>query len=374
MKLGDIATYINGYAFKPIDWQSEGMPIIRIQNLNNPNQEFNYFNGAIDEKYVVRRGDILISWSASIGVFEWDREDAVLNQHIFKVKFDKIEVNKTYFKFVVSKALERAMQYMHGSTMKHITKGYFDAIPISLPDLKTQQKIADALTKANELIDKRKEQIEACDELIKSQFIEMFGDPVSNNKKWEVKQLQEIGTWKSGGTPSRSNNDYFKGDIDWYSAGELNQLYLEESVEKITQQAIEESSAKLFNKGSMLVGMYDTAAFKMGILQKDSASNQACANVMPNSSVNIVWLYYNLMHMKEHFLSNRRGIRQKNLNLGMIKEFLIPVPSIELQNEFVQFVQQVDKLKVEMQQSLVELENNFNSLMQKAFKGKLFSN
>nr|WP_307990362.1 restriction endonuclease subunit S [uncultured Niameybacter sp.] len=243
---------------------------------------------------------------------------------------------------------------------------------IYVPDIDEQSKIVEILDKVNKLIDKRKKQIEICNELIKFQFIEMFGDTVQNEKAWEVKQLQEIGTWKSGGTPSRSNHEYFKGEIDWYSAGELNKLYLEGSIEKITQQAIEESSAKIFNKGSMLVGMYDTAAFKMGILKKDSASNQACANVMPNESVNIVWLYYNLMHMKEHFLSNRRGIRQKNLNLGMIKEFDIPVPPIELQNQFAEFVQRIDKLKFEMEKSLTELENNFNALIQKAFKGELF--
>ena len=219
-------------------------------------------------------------------------------------------------------------------------------ISINYPEPSKQLKVVENLDKLSNIIEQRKEQIKLLDNLIKSRFVEMFGDTISNSKEWEIKQLQEVGSWKSGGTPSRTNKDYFSGDIDWYSAGELNELYLEESVEKITQEAISESSAKIFTRGSMLVGMYDTAAFKMGILKKDSASNQACANVMPNENVNIVWLYYNLSHMKEHFLSNRRGIRQKNLNLGMIKEFEIPVPPIDLQNQFATFVQQVDKLKV----------------------------
>jgi len=259
-----------------------------------------------------------------------------------------------------------------GTTRGKMTKSALNSIEIPIPNYDIQKKLVDVLDKAQALINQRKEQIQACDDLIKSQFIEMFGDTITNEKGWSVRQLQEVGTWQSGGTPSRTKKEYFMGDIDWYSAGELNQLYLEESTEKITQQAIQESSAKLFNKGSMLVGMYDTAAFKMGILKKDSASNQACANIMPNASINIVWLYYNLLHMKKYFLSNRRGIRQKNLNLGMIKEFIIPVPPIELQDQFAQFVQQVDKLKFGMEQSLKELEANFDSLMQRAFKGELF--
>lgn len=97
IRLGDIATYINGYAFKPKDWREKGIPIIRIQNLNDPNKEYNYFDGEIDSKYLVNEGDILISWSASIGVYEWRGQQGVLNQHIFKVDFNKIKIDKKYF-------------------------------------------------------------------------------------------------------------------------------------------------------------------------------------------------------------------------------------------------------------------------------------
>lgn len=176
----------------------------------------------------------------------------------------------------------------------------------------------------------------------------MFGDPVQNSKGYKYKKLEELGKWESGGTPSRKNNDYFKGSIPWYSAGELNSLYLYDSNEKITETAIEESSAKLFRKGSLFVGMYDTAAFKMGIATTDCSSNQACANIFPNRDVNVIWLYYELMEMKEFFLQNRRGVRQKNLNLGMIKGFEIPYAPSNLQNDFAAFVQQIDKSKFEI--------------------------
>ena len=96
LKLGEIATYINGYAFKPEDWDNKGRPIIRIQNLTNSSNEINYFSRDIDEKYIVNKGDILISWSASIGIYEWTKEAAVLNQYIFKVVFNKVDINKKY--------------------------------------------------------------------------------------------------------------------------------------------------------------------------------------------------------------------------------------------------------------------------------------
>ena len=89
VKLGDVATYINGYAFKPTDYASEGKPIIRIQDLTGNAYQTNRFAGILDDKYRVGWGDVLISWSASLGVYEWDAEEAWLNQHIFKVQFNK---------------------------------------------------------------------------------------------------------------------------------------------------------------------------------------------------------------------------------------------------------------------------------------------
>src|SRR5437868_9136857 len=85
-RLGDVAEYINGFAFKPTDWGETGVPIIRIQNLNSPNASFNYFDGQIADKFKVQNGDLLISWSASLDAFLWNRGEAILNQHIFNVR------------------------------------------------------------------------------------------------------------------------------------------------------------------------------------------------------------------------------------------------------------------------------------------------
>ena len=221
--------------------------------------------------------------------------------------------------------------------------------PVPVLDRKKQNEIVEILNKCKFIIDSRKRELVELDNLIKARFVEMFGDPVYNTNDLPIRNLNELGSWASGGTPSRTVPEYFEGNIDWYSAGELNTLFLEGSVEKITEEAIEKSATKLFKAGSLLIGMYDTAAFKMGILKEDSASNQACACITPNDEVNIIWLYYELQMMKEHFLSQRRGVRQKNLNLGMIKAFKIPITKREQQDEFSDFVKQVDKSKVTKQ-------------------------
>ena len=121
-RLGDIATYVNGYAFKPSDRGAKGLPIIRIQDLTGNSYDLGYYDGIYPEKIEINDGDILISWSGSLGIYIWNRGKALLNQHIFKVVFDKGDVSKKYFVFAVQYKLQEMMAKTHGATMKHIVK------------------------------------------------------------------------------------------------------------------------------------------------------------------------------------------------------------------------------------------------------------
>lgn len=232
-----------------------------------------------------------------------------------------------------------------GSAQPQITRENLKKVDVMIYPLKKQKIIVNILKKIENIHQIKIRILNKFDELVKARFVEMFGDPTFNNYGLPFRSLKNLGSWKSGGTPPRSNPAYFEGSIDWYSAGELNSLFLKDSVEKITAEAINKSSAKLFPSGSLLVGMYDTAAFKMGILQKESSCNQACACIIPSNKINVIFLYFELELMKNEFLKQRRGVRQKNLNLGMIKDFEVPYPSLELQNQFADFVKQVDKSK-----------------------------
>ena len=252
-----------------------------------------------------------------------------------------------------------------GGAQPHISQGYVKNILIPVLPMEKQKEIALAFSKLDNLLNSRNQQVEKLDQLVKSRFIELFGDPKYN--KSNLVRIGEIGALTSGGTPSRAKPEYFEGDIRWYSAGELNSLYLPDSVEHISERALQQSSAKLFNKGTLMIGMYDTAAFKMGILTEDSSSNQACANLNPKQGHNIVWLYYLFDIMKPIFLQERQGVRQKNLSLSKIKEFEVPFAPFELQEQFATFVEQTDKSKFDIQQSIDKLETLKKSLMQQYF-------
>lgn len=292
------------------------------------------------------KGTVILSSRAPIGKVAIAGCEMYCNQG-FKNLICSNVINNKYLYWFLKEKKGFLNSLGRGATFKEISKSIISKIEIEVPSKEKQEDIVEILEKINNIIKDRKREICALDNLIKARFVEMFGDPIYNTNKLPIKRLNDLGEWASGGTPSRAISEYFEGDINWYSAGELNTLFLEKSLEKITEEAIEKSSTKLFKAGSMLVGMYDTAAFKMGILKEDSASNQACACITPNDRINIIWLYYELQLMKEYFLSQRRGVRQKNLNLAMIKGFEIPIANRDKQDEFVRFVNQVNKSKFE---------------------------
>ena len=252
-----------------------------------------------------------------------------------------------------------------GTSIPQLTVPMLKKYKFPLPEMSHQKAIAVKFEKLDQLISLRKQQLAKLDELVKARFVEMFGDPKDNRSN--LVKIGEIGDLTSGGTPSRSNSEYFNGSIRWYSAGELNSLYLPDSIEHISRTALSQSAAKLFEKGTLMIGMYDTAAFKMGILTEQSSSNQACANLKPTEQYSVIWLYYLFDIMKPIFLTERQGVRQKNLSLSKIRNFNIPSAPLSLQNQFAAFVECVDQQKQTVQQSLEKLELMKKALMQEYF-------
>ena len=161
-KIKDICKLINGRAFKPSEWVGKGLPIIRIQNLNNEEAQFNYCDFEIDEKFYVDNGNLLFAWSGtpgtSFGAHIWKRGRAVLNQHIFKVEVNEKEINKLFFMHLLNKNVQEYIQKAHGTAgLAHITKGKFEEAKISFPFLPEQQKIIQEIESKFSVIDKVEE-------------------------------------------------------------------------------------------------------------------------------------------------------------------------------------------------------------------------
>lgn len=138
--LGKLATFTNGRAFKPAEWGTTGLPIIRIQNLTNPDAEANYYDGDVADKHRIEDGDLLVSWSASLDAFLWDRGPAALNQHIFKVEENPEIVDRRFLYYALRAVMGSIRSQIHGSTMQHITKPKFEATTLSVPESVAEQK------------------------------------------------------------------------------------------------------------------------------------------------------------------------------------------------------------------------------------------
>ena len=373
-RLGDIATYVNGYAFKPSDWSDIGIPIIRIQDLTGNSYQANRYNGEYDKRYEIHDGDVLISWSASLGVYVWTGEKAVLNQHIFKVVFNKVEVDKSFFVHQVRNMLENAASQAHGATMKHLTKPVFDALPFNLPSVVEQQRISSALDKLTNLISLRKQQLAKLDELVKARFVEMFGDPMRNPSEWPIHQLQEYILFLTSG--SRGWAQYFTNSGEYFITikNVKNCRVTLDDVQYVIPPNDAEAKRTKVEEGDLLISITADLG-RTGVITKEIADYGAYINQhltcirLDRKALHPLYVAYYMESEagKTQFrLKNQNGVKA-GLNFNAINSLNLMVPPLERQNYFVDFVAKMERQKLTIQQSLDKLEVLRKSLMQEYF-------
>lgn len=377
IKLGELASYINGYAFKPKDRGSEGLPIIRIQDLTGSSNDKGFYKGTYPSKIEINNGDVLISWSASLGVYVWNNGKALLNQHIFKVVFDKGEIDKDYFVYAVQFSLHRMRQLTHGATMKHVVKKDFENVLIPYPSLKDQRKVAHVLDKLKESINKKMDELKKLDELIKARFVEMFGDPnisEKNQKKVSMTDVCQIIDGDRGKNYPHANDFYNDGYCLFLNAKNVTTSGFDFSNKMYISKEKDEALKKgKLNRGDLVL----TTRGTIGNLAFYS-SNIPFYNIRINSGMVILRLNHDKIEERffiEHFKLQLLRIKQKvasgtaqpQLPISTMNKIKIFLPPLSLQNEFANFVQQVDKSKVAVQKSLDETQKLFDSLMQEYF-------
>src|SRR5699024_2910902 len=192
-----LGSFINGYDFKPSDWGDKGIPIIRIQNLTNPDKKLNYFDGEVDAKHLITRGDYLISWSATLSVFRWEYRDAYLNQHIFKVILNEQNVEYNFFYWLAKVFMEEMSNKKHGSTMQHVTKITYENFKVPLPSIDTQLKISffldNEIFRINRILEKTKESIEKLKKYMQSLITEVVTKGLNSDVEMKDSGIDWIG-------------------------------------------------------------------------------------------------------------------------------------------------------------------------------------
>ncbi|EAK6839584.1 restriction endonuclease subunit S, partial [Campylobacter coli] len=262
-----------------------------------------------------------------------------------------------------------------GTHTAKLNLNILEKCPIALPPLKEQERIVgildESFAKIDESIKILEQDLLNLDELMQSALQKAF-NPLKDNAKenyklpqgWEWKSLGEIANTSSGGTPSRNKKEYWEnGNIKWLKSGELNDGYIDFIEENITEEAIKNSSAKIFQKGTLLIAMYGATAGKLGILNLDSTTNQAiCAFLHKDKNIKFLekFLFYFLFFLRDKIIKDSFGGAQPNINQTYIKNLQIPLPPIKEQEQIASHLDElsshVKNLKQNYQAQIKDLQ------------------
>ncbi|HYT45682.1 MAG TPA: restriction endonuclease subunit S, partial [Methylomirabilota bacterium] len=316
VELGEICNFINGRAFKPSDWEKEengGMPIIRIQNLNNPSAEFNYYSEEVEEKLIIKNGDLLFSWSGSkgtsFGSHIWRGSNGILNQHIFKVEHSEL-VTRHFLYYMLRRAVVEVEQNLHGGVgLVHITKGNLERIKIPLPSLEAQKEIVTELENYQKIIDGAK------------QVVENYKAAIIIDPNWEMVEVDSICNLVRGSSPRpKGDPRYYGGNVPRLMISDVTRdgMYTTPTTDSLTEEGAKLS--RYMKKGEVIMAVSGNPGLPT-ILRVDACIHDGFvgfrdldARVLPE------FLYYLLFHYKEANNSNSIGAVFKNLTTDQIKE------------------------------------------------------
>ena len=371
--LPEICKIQYGFAFDSAKFSSDlGTPLARIRDVVRGYSE-TYTTEECGEEYVVQNGDILIGMDGEFNISRWSGGRAYLNQRVCRL-IPNSEVDPMYLFYFMPKALKAIEDKTPFVTVKHLSAKELNKIVIPIPTIIEQQKISTVLQNLDDLISLRKHQLSKLDELVKSRFIEMFGDIKTGDYKFETRKLGEVA--EVGSSHRVFTTEFVEEGVPFYRGTEIGELangIKPENPYRITKEhydrlACDETKPKLgdllmpsiCNKGQ--VWMVDTDE---PFYYKDG--RVLC--ISPNRKL------FNCKYL-EQFMREKTLVEYPKLGSGstfaefkifLLKDIEVLIPPIELQDQFAAFVEQTDKSKFEIQQSLEKLETLKKALMQKYF-------
>lgn len=325
----------------------------------------------------LKKNTVLLTSRAPIGKVALVGKNMYCNQGFKNLVCNEQVINPEYMYYWLKSQNQYLNSLGRGATFKEISKKIVEDIEIPIQDIETQNKIVEVLDKAQDLIDKKIEQIDLLDELVKSRFIEMFGNPVSNLKGWKKMTLNDIsmkkGEYGSGESAVEYKENYPRyiriTDID--DNGKLNNS-------KMTVNNLDEYEKYKLNDGDILFARTGATVGKT-FLYKEVYGKCLFAGYLirfiPNKDIispEFLFAFTKTDFYKSWIKSKQNVVAQPNINAKQYGSLEIPIPPIKLQNEFAAFVEKVNSVRAAAEKSLQQLNDNFNSLMQKAFKGELF--
>ncbi|SFW32626.1 restriction endonuclease subunit S [Ruminococcus flavefaciens] len=386
VRVKELTSLFNGKAFKPSDWSNNGLPIVRIQNLNNDNAPYNHYDKPIEDEYHLYGGELLFAWSGtpgtSFGAHIWKAKEAVLNQHIFKLVFNENCIYKTFFMYALNHRVSSLFEHVHGSAgLQHVTKGVFENTLIALPPLAEQKRIVERVEEIFRLldtIDEAQEKYSADSQILKAKLItagiqgkltkqlpsdgsaqELYQQiqaekqklikegklkkekplpPVSPEEvpfeipeNWMWVRLSSLGTFSSGKTPSMAEPAYWDGDIPWVTSKDMKTRIINDSEMHITELGAE--NMQIYPAGTLLLVVRSGILRRMlplCVLGVNSTINQDLkAFSLYDLSIS-PWLYFAIKAFEPYILKNlvKAMTTVESLKFDEFASMLLPLPPL----------------------------------------------
>ena len=242
-RLLDECSILYGYPFdsKCFSSSNEDMPLIRIRDVKEGHTS-TYYSGDYPNEYIIHKGDYLIGMDGEFNISPWQSEDALLNQRVCKIESKNPDILMRYVYRFLIKELKKIEDETPFVTVKHLSAKKLNQIILPLPPLSEQQRIVSELDLLSSIIEKKKAQLKEYDQLAQSIFYDMFGDPVTNEKGWEVVKLGELTEVGTGSTPDRKNESYYLGNNPWIKSTEVCNCAIYDVQEHISDDALKDTN------------------------------------------------------------------------------------------------------------------------------------
>jgi type I restriction enzyme S subunit len=365
--LGETAKFINGAAFRPSDWEANGLPIIRIQNLTGTGEKFNFTNRQVKQELVVEPGDLLVSWSATLDVYRWPGPRGVLNQHIFKV-LPQPDVDPDYLFFALKTALAELSSKTHGSTMKHVVRGDFESTQIPVPPLPEQRRIVDLLSRAEGIVRLRREAEKKAAEIIPALFLNLFGDPATNPKGWPSDSFGAVGVLDRGRSRNRPRDakELYGGPYPFIQTGDVSNSGGRIRGYTATYSEAGLAQSRLWKRGTLCITIAANIA-KTGILEFDACFPDSVVGFLPGEQVRTDYVQAWLGFLQPTLEANAPQAAQKNINLEILRNLPIPVPPMALQESFERHCSDVISIQSQQSAATAKAQAVFDALLARCF-------
>ncbi len=320
----------------------------------------------------VPAGTLLFSFKLSIGKMAVSAVPLYTNEAIAALPIrDPERLDREYLRYALM-ATSGAAQTNHAVLGAVLNKAKVEALPIPLVPLSEQRRIVDLLSRAENIVQMRREAEQKAKEIIPALFLDMFGDPATNPKRWDVKRLAELVTFVSGGTPSKSREDYWQGPLPWVSPKDMKLPEIFDAEDHISNQVPVQTSLKLIPPGAVLIvvrGMILVHTIPVAITRAPVTVNQDMKALCAYGSVNEEYLMW-LLRISQRWLltlvtTAAHGTRK--IDTSRLESLPIPIPPKALQESFVQRIRNFLSVMAGQSRAAECAEQAFQSLLARVF-------